>query len=108
MYISARAAEALAKASVRTVGVDYLSVGGFRNDGHETHRALLHAGIWEGLDLSKVDRGNYDLVCLPLKIQGGDGAPSRAVLRPIRGRGGSAAKLWRGSTKLAKTGRKRR
>lgn len=110
VYISARAAEALAKANVRTVGVDYLSVGGFRNDGHETHRALLHPGIWvtEGLDLSKVDRGNYDLVRLPLKIQRGDGAPSRAVLRPIRGRGGSAAKLWRGSTKLAKTGRKRR
>jgi arylformamidase len=46
--------------------VDYLSVGGFRADGVDTHHALLEAGI-----------------CLPLRIVGGDGAPARAVLRRI-------------------------
>jgi arylformamidase len=83
VYISAAAARHLAEAGVRTVGVDYLSVGGYRNDAVETHEALLVAGIWiiEGLNLTNVAPGNYDLICLPLKIVGSDGAPARAVLR---------------------------
>ena len=46
----------LAQTKVRTVGVDYLSVGGYRSDGATIHRILLQAGIWivEGLDLSAV------------------------------------------------------
>ncbi len=62
-----------------------LSVGGFLKDGVETHRALLEAGIWviEGLDLSKVKPGEYELVCLPIKVQQSDGAPARAILRAI-------------------------
>ena len=69
---------------MRTVGVDYLSVGGYSRDITETHQILLAAGIWiiEGLDLSKVKPGRYDLICLPLRIPGGDGAPARAILRP--------------------------
>ncbi|MDQ4144231.1 MAG: cyclase family protein, partial [Actinomycetota bacterium] len=67
------------------VGIDYLSVGGYTKDGVETHRALLEAGIWiiEGLDLSPVGSGNYELICLPLKIERSDGAPARAILRPL-------------------------
>lgn len=63
--------------------MDYLSVGGFREDGVETHRALLGAGIWviEGLDLSRVEPGEHELICLPLKVEKGDGAPARALLR---------------------------
>jgi len=70
---------------VQTVGVDYLSVGGFESGGPETHRILLEAGIWiiEGLRLEHVQPGEYELVCLPLKIIGGDGAPARAVLRKL-------------------------
>lgn len=85
VYISAEAAQYLAERGVRTVGVDYLSVGGFTQDGPETHHALLGAGIWiiEGLNLGSVEPGNYELVCLPLKIVGGDGAPARAIVRPI-------------------------
>ncbi|MDQ6758648.1 MAG: cyclase family protein, partial [Acidobacteriota bacterium] len=47
------------------------------------HRALLGAGIWviEGLDLEHVEPGNYELICLPLRLMGADGAPARAVLR---------------------------
>ena len=83
VYVSQEAARYLAERGVRTVGVDYLSVGGFYADGVETHQALLGAGIWviEGLDLSRVEPGEHELICLPLKVEGGDGAPARALLR---------------------------
>jgi arylformamidase len=83
VYVSQEAARYLASLGVRTVGVDYLSVGGYTRDGLETHRALLEAGIWiiEGLDLSQVEPGIYDLICLPLKIAQSDGAPARAIVR---------------------------
>lgn len=62
---------------VRVVGIDFLSIG----DG-EAHRELLGAGVIpiEGLDLRAVDPGNYQLICLPLRLEGSDGAPARAVL----------------------------
>ncbi len=83
VYISAAAAEYLVERQVRLVGVDYLSVGGFFTDGKETHQALLNAGIWiiEGLNLALVEPGRVELVCLPLKIDGADGAPCRAIVR---------------------------
>ncbi|MDQ2904049.1 MAG: cyclase family protein [Ktedonobacteraceae bacterium] len=86
IYISQEAARYLAQQQVQTVGVDYLSVGGFFKDGAETHHALLGAGIWiiEGLNLASVTPGLYDLICLPLRIAGCDGAPARAILR-LRG-----------------------
>ena len=70
---------------MQTVGVDYLSVGGFEKDGLETHLELLGAEVWiiEGLNLSAVEPGNYELACLPMKLIGSDGAPARAALRPI-------------------------
>jgi arylformamidase len=85
VYISEPAARHLAQARVRTVGVDYLSVGGYRADGALIHRILLEAGIWiiEGLDLSPVTSGRYEMICLPVKLHGSDGAPARAILRPI-------------------------
>jgi arylformamidase len=84
IYISADAASYLAARGVQTVGVDYLSVGGFRADGAATHRALLEAGIWiiEGLNLAQVRPGSYELICLPLRLLHADGAPARAILRP--------------------------
>jgi arylformamidase len=83
VYISQEAARYLAELGVRTIGVDYLSVGGYIKDGVETHRALLEAGTWiiEGLDLSQVEPGTYELICLPLKVARGDGAPARAIIR---------------------------
>ena len=85
VYISEQAAEHLAETRVRTVGVDYLSVGGYHADGAKIHRILLSAGIWiiEGLDLSAVRAGRYELICLPVKLHGSDGAPARALLRPL-------------------------
>jgi arylformamidase len=66
---------------VRLVGVDYLSVAPFDEEA-PTHKTLLSAGVIpvEGLNLSGIAPGVYQLVCLPLKIVGVDGAPARAIL----------------------------
>jgi arylformamidase len=79
-------AAALVERGARLVGIDYLSVAPFGNP-TPTHRAFLEAGavILEGLDLRDVEPGPYELVCLPLRIVGGDGAPARALLRPRSG-----------------------
>jgi arylformamidase len=78
-------AEYLASAALMTVGIDYLSVGPFGESGAETHRILLRAGIWiiEGLNLDGVEPGEYDFVCLPMKIENSDGAPARAIVRKL-------------------------
>jgi arylformamidase len=83
IFIAKDGAEYLAECGVRAVGVDYLSVGGFRQDALETHVALLGNNIWviEGLALGQIEPGSYELVCLPLKWVGVEGAPARAILR---------------------------
>ena len=84
VFVSKEAAAYLAERRIMTVGIDYLSVGGFKKDGVETHQALLGAGIWiiEGLNLAKITPGKYELCCLPIKVLGSEGAPARALLRP--------------------------
>ena len=86
-YIAPAAARALVSRGVRLVGIDYLSVERFGSKEFETHRVLLSAGvvILEGLDLRAVAPGAYELICLPLRVAAGsgDGAPARAVLRPL-------------------------
>lgn len=74
-------AEWLVEHGIRLVGVDYLSVAPY-GESVPTHTVLLKAGvvILEGLNLSQVLRGFYDLYCLPLKLEGSDGAPARAIL----------------------------
>jgi arylformamidase len=78
----ATGAEALVRRGIRLIGMDYLSVAPF-GDPTPTHRVLLSAGVvvLEGLDLRAVTPGPYELVCLPLRIVGSDGAPARALLR---------------------------
>lgn len=75
-------AEWLVRRGVRLVGIDYLSVERFDHPEPWVHRALLRAGIVavEGLDLRHADAGAWQLICLPLKIPGCDGAPARVVL----------------------------
>jgi arylformamidase len=67
---------------LRLVGTDSLSIEYQGNDGFPVHTGLLEAGvvIVEGLDLSDVEPGSYRLVCLPLRLLDGDGAPARAIL----------------------------
>jgi arylformamidase len=87
VYIPAATARFLVERGVMTVGVDYLSVGGYEKDGVECHQILLGAKnpVWiiEGLNLAAIKPGRYELACLPLKIAGADGAPCRAALRAL-------------------------
>jgi arylformamidase len=87
-HLSPDAAKLLVDAGIKLVGVDYLSVEKFHSGDHRTHLTLLKNDvvIVEGLNLSGVPAGDYELICLPLKIAAGagDGAPARAVLRSLR------------------------
>jgi len=80
--VSPEGARHLGARGVRAVGIDGPSIGPLER-GDETHRIMLGAGIWivEWLDLRRTPAGLYDLICLPLRVVGGDGAPARAVLR---------------------------
>jgi arylformamidase len=82
VHLSPEAAALLADRRVLTVGIDYLSIAGME-EGVPTHVALLEKGICiiEGLDLSSVQPGSYELICLPLRLAGADGAPARVLLR---------------------------
>jgi arylformamidase len=81
-YLAPDAAELLVEQGVELVGIDYLSIEQFRSGHHRTHRTLLEREIVivEGLDLSEPPPGEYELYCLPLRIEGADGAPARAIL----------------------------
>ena len=76
------AAQWLVEHGVRLVGIDYLSIEIFGRPDFPTHHILLGAGVivLEGLDLRNVEPGDYQLICLPIKLQGVEGAPARAVL----------------------------
>jgi arylformamidase len=82
-YITEGGANFLVDQGVKVVGVDYLSVEQFKKAGAPAHRALLGSGVIviEGLDLSDVDAGQYEMYCLPLRLANGDGAPARVVLK---------------------------
>lgn len=82
--LTADAARWLVDRGVRLVGIDYLSIQRF-HDGPETHRILLGAGVIvvESLDLSQVEPGTYELICLPIPLVGAEAAPVRVILRPL-------------------------
>ncbi len=82
-HITGDGAKFLVDQGVKVVGVDYLSVEKFHMPGHPAHHALLGAGvvIIEGLNLSDAEPGIYEMYCLPLRIDGADGAPARVVLK---------------------------
>lgn len=85
VYLEADAAAWLVAQGVQLVGIDYLSVEKFDFEQPTTHLTLLGANvvIVEGLDLSEVPPGDYELICLPLKLKDGDGGPARVVLREL-------------------------
>lgn len=86
-HLLPEAAQNLVDRKVKLVGTDYLSIEKFHSGHHRTHLTLLsnNVVIVEGLNLSDVPDGDYELICLPLKIAegSGDGAPARAVLRTM-------------------------
>ena len=79
------AARFLVDIGIKTVGIDYLSVEQYGLENSPTHHILLGSciGVIEGLDLREVDGGEYELICLPLKLAGADGSPARVILRDI-------------------------
>lgn len=81
-YLAPDGAEYLVQRGVELVGIDYLSIEQFHSGHHRTHLTLLEKNtvIVEGLDLGEVPPGEYQLICLPLRLAGLDGAPARAVL----------------------------
>jgi arylformamidase len=81
--VSLAAAEWIVARGITLVGIDYLSIGPYHTTGTETHLALLNNDVIvvEGLDLHKIEPGHYELLCFPLKIRAGDGAPARVALR---------------------------
>jgi arylformamidase len=80
--LSLDGAHYLGRCGIDLVGIDYLSIEAWDGNG-EVHHRLLRDGciILEGLDLSAVSAGRYELICLPLKLSCTDGAPCRALLR---------------------------
>jgi arylformamidase len=70
---------------VRLVGIDTPSVDPFDSTVLPAHRAFLtrDMAILEGLDLSAVPEGLYELIALPLRLVGFDASPVRAALRTI-------------------------
>jgi len=76
-------AKYLVEHGLKVVGVDYLSVEVFKTPGAPAHHVLLGGGVIviEGLNLRDVEPGVYEMLCLPLKVVGSDGAPARVVLR---------------------------
>lgn len=87
-YIEPEAALILVEKGVKLVGIDYLSVEKFGSKDFRTHIILLEKEvvIIEGLDLREVSAGDYELICLPLKVisETGDGAPARTILTEIK------------------------
>ena len=84
-YIAGDAAELMAAAGIKLVGIDYISAEQFAAPAPLAHRALLGKGIpiVEGLDLRNAPAGDYDLIILPMKVAAHEGAPARAILRSV-------------------------
>jgi len=84
-YLTGTAAQYLVDRGVKLVGVDYLSIEEYKKPGRPAHHTLLQAGvvIVEGVCLVDVPAGDYELLCLPLKLKDADGAPARVLLREI-------------------------
>ncbi len=83
VYLASDAARYLVQAGIKLLGIDYLSIDARLEGSYPAHQELLGAGVVvvEGLDLSEVEPGEYELICLPLPIAGGDAAPARVLLR---------------------------
>jgi arylformamidase len=84
--LTASGAQWVVERRIELIGADYLSVQCFGDSG-VTHQILLEAEvvIVEGLNLAGVRSGDYELICLPLKLVGAEGAPARVVLRRLTG-----------------------
>ena len=87
VYVSTEAAHFLKDKKVKAVGLDYIAIGSYRDFQSlgEVHMVLLNNGIFiiEQIDLSAVKAGQYEMICLPIRIKESDDATARALLRPL-------------------------
>jgi arylformamidase len=83
VYLELEAAQFLVDRGAKLVGIDYLSIDQFKSEKHPTHFALLgrNVVIVEGLNLSRISAGKYEITALPLNLQDVDGAPTRVILQ---------------------------
>jgi len=85
--VSLEAARYLVEKKVRLVGIDYLTIASIETleNLRDVHKTLLSNGVFilEAINLDGVKPGNYELICLPLRLEKGDAGPCRAVLRPL-------------------------
>jgi len=82
VYLDSGAADWIVRKGFKTVGIDSFSVDSLSSENLPAHHTLLsnNVNIVECFDLSSVEAGIYFFLCLPLKIEGCDGAPARALL----------------------------
>ena len=85
IHLAEDGAHFLVDHGIRLVGIDYLSIEKYKSPDHATHHVLLRSNVIviEGLNLSGVSQGDYELAALPVKLEGADGAPTRVILREI-------------------------
>ena len=85
VYLDPAGAKFLIDQNIKLVGIDYLSIEKYGSSDYATHHLLMCniIVILEGLDVSKIYPGDYELIALPLKLKGADGSPARVVLREI-------------------------
>ncbi len=83
VYFTTEAIHYLVGCQIRLLGIDAITIG--RPNVNEIHEALLTRGIYilEDLELGHVSPGRYEMICLPLRLQGGDASPVRAIIRPV-------------------------
>ncbi len=83
--LTKEAAEFLIETNVKLVGIDYLSIDLYKEESLPVHHILYQRNVVgiEGLDLSSISPGKYEMYCLPMRIAKGDGAPARVVLKTI-------------------------
>jgi len=74
----------LASRDVLLVGIDTPSVDPADSQGLESHHRIFEhdLAILEGIVLDAADEGLYELIALPLRIEGADASPVRAILLP--------------------------
>ncbi|MFP4496841.1 MAG: cyclase family protein [Vulcanimicrobiota bacterium] len=85
VYLEMDACGYLIQKGIKLVGIDSFSIEKFESPDCMCHKILLGGNviILEFLDLRNVEPGDYELICLPLKIARADGAPVRAILKPL-------------------------
>jgi arylformamidase len=82
VHLTEDGAQYLVERGVVLVGIDAPSIEAYQSPGARVHKTLMSAGvvILEGIDLRAVPAGACHVICLPLRVEGGDGAPARVII----------------------------